>query len=70
MNAAEQKKKMDEMLAKLNKENQAFKKELGMADSDGEDGEMANLAKQINKIVIHYHSIHYIQMPENRMMKK
>jgi hypothetical protein len=51
---------MDEMLAKLNKENQAFKKELGMADSDGEDGEMANLAKQINKIGIHYHSIHYI----------
>lgn len=49
MNAADQK-KMDEMLAKLNRENQELKKQMGMGDSDGEDAEISNLAKQINKI--------------------
>lgn len=36
---------MEEMLAKLNRENQAIKKEMGMGDSDGEDNEIAKLAK-------------------------
>ena len=49
MNAAEQK-KMQEMLEKVQRDNEKLKKEMGLGDSDGEDPDIANLAKQIKKI--------------------
>ena len=37
------------MIAKMNKENAALKKEMGLGDSDDDDPDMAELKKQLKK---------------------